>query len=614
MNAQFYAFLFALLLSCLHGTCARAQEVVLRQGFEPEESLPLTWQSDPPGYGSGGLPTWNTVTSVRGISAAAEGQYFWAARDVENTTSGTTRGSLTFDAGSICALTSARFVFAYRVVGYDGGDDFGYVLELDGFAERTEVLVDGRNGGGVSTDGWVYDTVAIPGTAQTARLTLFFEQNGDDVAAVDDVQLLATGDDGSCRPVCGLRLGEPIVNCATLTDAADELYLRVPYTGAERGARVYASAGTVAGDDPGAVADGTIELSGLHEGTYAVLQVAGGDCDLTLPLSLTGDYCAPGPVVINEVLADPGEDINGDGAINGGDEFVEVYNAGDVAADLSGFRIHDGSASGARYTFPAGTALAAGGSFLVLASAGTTEPGCPYGVASGFLGLNNDTPESVTLRDPDGRVTAQVTFEDAPAGESLTLYPDGNLSGGYVAHRSVADGPSSACATNTVSLPVELRYFRATAINDAVRLDWATAREENSAYFVLERSKAGRRFDRIAEVPAGRSAYYYMDYAPFPGQNLYRLRQVDRDGREALYGPVAVRTDSGDVRVFPNPVAGRLSLSGRVRGDVPVSVYRPDGTLVRRFRGPSAAVDDLLPGLYFLRVSAASSPLSFIKE
>ncbi len=107
-----------------------------------------------------------------------------------------------------------RFVFAYNVVGYDGGDDFGYELYLDGFLHERVVLIDGRNGGGVSTDGWVTDTVRIPGTAQTARLEVYFDQNGDDVAGLDNLQLLASGTDGSCNAVCGVKLRKPRLDCS----------------------------------------------------------------------------------------------------------------------------------------------------------------------------------------------------------------------------------------------------------------------------------------------------------------------------------------------------------------------------------------------------------------
>ncbi|THH37575.1 lamin tail domain-containing protein [Neolewinella litorea] len=615
MNAHLYPCLLVLLLTASPGTRGRAQDTIARQNFEPVAQPVLTYTTETAPYGSGGIPTWNVVDRIRGIEDAADGTRFWAARDVENTISGAPRSAITFDAGNICSLTSARFVFAYRVVGYDGGDDFGYVLHLDGFPEPEVILIDGRNGGGISTDGWVYDTVAIPGTAQTAALSLFFDQNGDDVAAIDDVQLLATGNQGSCRPICGIRLGEPVVSCESFTPDADELQLRIPYSGGESGVSVTSSTGIIGGDDPASQADGTITLGRLPEGEVHVLRVKGGDCDLTLQLAYPADWCTPSDLVINEVLADPGEDINGDGVINGADEFVEIYNRGTVDHDLGGHTVHEGSNSGARFTFPAGTVLAPNATFLVLAGGGSLNPDCAHGIASGFLGLNNDSPETVTLRDPDGKVIAQFSVEDAPAGESLVLSPDGNLDGGYQLHTAVAGTPSSACV-ETARLPVVLQSFTATSLHDAVRLDWRTTQETDNEVFVVERSKSGRSFREIGRVPAGNGRYFFVDYAPFPGQNIYRLRQLDTDGQETVFGPRLVRLDSGTVRVYPNPTSGKLFLSGEIEPDAVASVHRPDGRRVLSFRGGAVNVRALPAGVYYLRIRRASSSESFrfIKE
>jgi hypothetical protein len=612
---RFYRFSLLLFASLLC-TCGRAQDTIYYQGFEDTDAGTLPYTTDVAPYGSGGLPTWNTVDRIKGIENASQGDRFWAARDVENALSATPVARLTFDAGDICKLTSARFVFDYNVVGYDGGDDFGYELYLDGFLHETTILVDGRNGGGRSTNGWVSDTVAIPGSAQTAKLVIFFDQNGDDVAGLDNLQLLASGTNGSCRSVCGIRLGQPTVYCREFTALDDELRINIPYTGAESGATAYLSGGTIAGDDPGVVTDGIIEVTGAREGRQYVLEVTGGDCDLELPLAFPADQCAPSNLVINEVLADPGEDTNRDGKVSPADEFVEIYNTGNVTENLSGYTLQDASNSGARFTFPQGSQLPPGERFLIYAGVGSTAPGdCNYGVASGFLGLNDDTPEAVTLRKPDGKIVAQASFDDAPDGESLVLIPDGNLQGGYHPH-TTKDGSTSSACSYARAAPVDLLTFTAQPVKDGVQLDWSTANEVDNERFVVEHSKTGLHFMPVGTLPAGPGSYTFLHPYAVAGFNYYRLRQFDFDGTQTLYGPVAAEITSGAIGVYPNPTSGILNLTGEIGAGETISVFGPGGHLLHTGYGPRLDVSHLPAGSYYLRLLRSDEiySLRFMKE
>lgn len=614
MSTFYYRFTLLLFTGFLC-TCVRAQQTVLHQGFEAADEGSHIFSTSTPPYGNGGLPTWNAVTRIKGIESASEGSFFWACRDARNALSDSTSTTLTFDAGDICALTSARFVFDYRVVGYDGGDDFGYELYLDGFLASRVLVLEGLNGGGRSTPGWVSDTVSVPGRARTARLVFFFDQNGDDVAGIDNLRLIATGSDGSCDQICGIRLKDPTVNCVDFTDFADGLTLSLPYSGAETGAVVSMEGASIAGDDPATVADGRIEISGMVEGNDYLLKIDGGDCNITMPLAYPADQCAPSFVVINEVLAAPGEDVNGDGKIDPSDEFVEIYNNGTDPVDLSGHTLHDASNSGARYTFPAGATLEAASRFTVFAGDGNFDTDCAYGIANGFLGLNDNTPESVTLRNGSGRIVARAAFDDAPAGESLVLYPDGNLAGGYYRHTAVSKLTSSPCVQDA-AMPVDLLYFIAEPHGAAVKLSWATSRETDNERFVVERSRDGVSFREIGARIAGSGTYVLVDEAPHPGQNLYLLRQIDFDGATMTYGPVEVTLEAGPIKLYPNPTTGRLIVSGDTGAFESISVCGSDGRELLRTDERDFDVAHLPAGSYYLRLRGMSGTqsLRFIKE
>jgi hypothetical protein len=67
----------------------------------------------------------------------------------------------------------------------------------------------------------------------------------------------------------------------------------------------------------------------------------------------------PRGLMINEILPKPGTDWNGDGKTDLGDEFIEVFNEGDTAADLSGWFLDDLPHGGSHpYRIPDGTIIA----------------------------------------------------------------------------------------------------------------------------------------------------------------------------------------------------------------------------------------------------------------
>jgi hypothetical protein len=119
----------------------------------------------------------------------------------------------------------------------------------------------------------------------------------------------------------------------------------------------------------------------------------------TAPIWVAGT-ANPEDVVISEVLPSPRTvDWDGDGVVDGNDEWVELYNKGDVPVGLGGWMLREGG--GKVYMLPLGFVL----------------PGRGYGRiygASSLLPLNNDG-DTITLLRPDG-VTADVFVYDRDPG------------------------------------------------------------------------------------------------------------------------------------------------------------------------------------------------------
>jgi lamin tail-like protein/CotH protein len=113
-------------------------------------------------------------------------------------------------------------------------------------------------------------------------------------------------------------------------------------------------------------------------------------------------------VIINELHTDP--DVKTELI-----EFVELYNYGSEAIDLSGWSL----AGGVFFTFPAGTSLPADGYLVVVQSpehvmAGRTAAGfnVPESLVYGpFAGKLSNDGERVVLADAEGEVVDEVTYQ-----------------------------------------------------------------------------------------------------------------------------------------------------------------------------------------------------------
>lgn len=180
--------------------------------------------------------------------------------------------------------------------------------------------------------------------------------------------------------------------------------------------------------------DGT-SLSGLEvshaytkTGAYTVtLTVADQDAaDTTTQTIIVTTPAYTDAVVVNEVLPNPvGSDATG--------EFVELYNSGDTAVDLSGWQLDDAEGGSTPYTLPNDTLIAAT-SYKVWYRSETK------------LAFNNDA-DAARLLDPAGAVRTQLTYEEsAPEGHSY------NRTSAMTASVSSTVTPGAA---NVITVPEE---------------------------------------------------------------------------------------------------------------------------------------------------------------
>jgi hypothetical protein len=124
-----------------------------------------------------------------------------------------------------------------------------------------------------------------------------------------------------------------------------------------------------------------------------------------------------------------------------------------------------------------------------------------------------------------------------------------------------------------VTLPVQFKSFRGRLLtNETVRLDWEAETDQLHDYFEVERSTDGTSFQTLGRGPAV-APYHFIDPNPVVGNNYYRIKQVDKDGKITYSSTVTIAytPSSFRVEIYPNPVKDQL----RVRiGTAEIAQYR----------------------------------------
>lgn len=258
---------------------------------------------------------------------------------------------------------------------------------------------------------------------------------------------------------CTTTLGDINTSCNTaVAGATDDTYTAfVDFAGGNSGKTfvITTTTGTIGGDNPTAIATGTIEITGIAEGidvTVTLKDTAdGGVCDLSA--TIESPDCIP--LLINEVLFDPAGDddqttevegdANGDGTRDSAqDEFIEFYNNSNAPLDISGYKLYDANGltnNEPRHIFPASTIIPAN-SFLVLFGGGA--PTGSFGGAIVQTASEGTEPE-LNLSNSDDIITITNTNDDVALvysssstgishsqNQSVTRSPD--LTGSFVLH------------------------------------------------------------------------------------------------------------------------------------------------------------------------------------
>lgn len=229
--------------------------------------------------------------------------------------------------------------------------------------------------------------------------------------------------------------------------------------------------------------------------------------------------------------------------------------------------------------------------------------------------IKNYNPSLLTLDPDDGLITITFTFTEIDAA-------------GY---GSATDGTVTIIFTS--SLPVRFSSFTATATNKGALLKWSTELEINSSHFVIERSADGSNFEPIGTVKASGNSnslvsYSFTDAATLAGNNYYRIKEVDLDGRAQYTNIQLVKTEQASLLlIYPNPSVNdvKIRFSGNfINKQGIIKLLTADGKLVSQKRiGNISSLETVdirkcSPGNYIIQVitdtEQVSKPVQVIRN
>lgn len=175
-------------------------------------------------------------------------------------------------------------------------------------------------------------------------------------------------------------------------------------------------------------------------------------------------------------------------------------------------------------------------------------------------------------------------------------------------------------------LPFEVSSFKATARKQDIALDWMTNADSDQLEFVIEKSKDGRTFEALQRVAAravsATAVYSEFDRQPLNGWNYYRLRAIDKLGKQQLSQIVKVWFGiSQQIRITPNPASEKISISFSEPSSISeIDIVNICGQVLKHISAVQfnneINISHLQAGMYYVRISGKNglTSTSFIKQ
>lgn len=170
-------------------------------------------------------------------------------------------------------------------------------------------------------------------------------------------------------------------------------------------------------------------------------------------------------------------------------------------------------------------------------------------------------------------------------------------------------------------MPVDWLSFNGKIERESTILEWSTAKERDSHFFIVQRSENSSKWVNLGKVMAQGNAdqisnYKFIDESPLAGSNYYRLHQMDLDGKGDFSKVIRVNFNpKWSIRTYPNPFKNEIIIDIKDLNGVVVTLMDMNGAIIQMIDEEQSLnrirlkTDHLLKGIYFLRIQSESQSI-----
>lgn len=223
-----------------------------------------------------------------------------------------------------------------------------------------------------------------------------------------------------------------------------------------------------------------------------------------------------------------------------------------------------------------------------------------------YIPTIGDVFEIITSTGEISGTFTNITLEGLPAG--------------MVWQTNYNTNSTSFKIVSATPLPVKLISFYAKAQDNQVQLTWQTSSETNSDGFDIERSENGKDFEKIGFVKTesqnGNSneklGYSFTDETPIEGNNFYRLKQIDLDGKFVYSQIKSVKIEGqNSLKIYPNPASDFIYIKTFGQKIKSVELLDAKGSSIYKSNNTENKIDinNKTAGIYFLNIEKVDGKL-----